>query len=87
MMDFRDNRWMWSAKLGRNWKYWKHNLQRQKWFIGNSDLNFENPEKLINSLEKRPNNKTLLRAQDSLDESVLRHFLKLGTNNILYHKI
>ena len=27
-----------------------------------------------------------MRTHDSLDESVLRHFLKLGSNNILYHK-
>ena len=30
----------------------------------NSKLNFESAEKLINSLERRPNNKNLLRAQD-----------------------
>ena len=52
----------------------------------NSDLNFKNPEKLISSLEQRPSNNNLIRAQDSLDESVLRHFLKLGSNNIIYHK-
>ena len=52
----------------------------------NSELNFKNPEKLILSLEKRPSDKNLLRTQDSLDESVLRHFLKLGNNNIIYHK-
>ncbi len=65
----------------------KHNLPETKMiYWRNSNLNFESPEKLINSLERRPNNKNLLRAQDSLDESVLRHFLKLGKNNILYHK-
>ena len=65
----------------------KHNLPETKMiYWRNSKLNFESPEKLINSLERRPNNKNLLRAQDSLDESVLRHFLKLGKNNILYHK-
>ena len=42
----------------------------------NSNLNFENPEKLINSLELKPTQANLLRTNDSLDESVLRHFLK-----------
>ena len=52
----------------------------------NSKLNFETPEKLITSLELKPTKKNLLRANDSLDESVLRHFLKKGSNNIIYHK-
>ena len=30
--------------------------------------------------------KNLLRTNDSLDESVLRFFLKKGANNIIYHK-
>ena len=65
----------------------KHNLPETKMiYWRNSKLNFENPNKLINSLEQRPVNKSLIRTQDSLDESVLRHFLKLGSNNILYHK-
>jgi len=55
-------------------------------FWRNSELNFENPEKLIATLELKPDRKNLLRTNDSLDESVLRHFLKKGTNNILYHK-
>ena len=52
----------------------------------NSNLNFKSPDKLISSLEQRPTNNNLIRTQDSLDESVLRHFLKLGSNNIIYHK-
>ena len=52
----------------------------------NSKLNFETPDKLIESLELKPNKKNLLRTNDSLDESVLRHFLKKGANNIIYHK-
>ena len=52
----------------------------------NSNLNFSNPEKLITSLELRPDKKNLLRTNDSLDESVLRFFLKKGANNIIYHK-
>ena len=52
----------------------------------NSNLDFENPEKLISSLERKSGNNLLLRTQDSLDESVLRYFLKKGENNILYSK-
>ena len=55
-------------------------------FWRNSHLNFTNPEKLISSLELKPNQKNLLRTNDSLDESVLRFFLKKGANNIIYHK-
>ena len=52
----------------------------------NSKLNFESPEKLISSLELKPKQKNLLRTNDSLDESVLRFFLKKGANNIIYRK-
>ena len=52
----------------------------------NSKLNFDTPEKLITSLELKPNNKNLLKTNDSLDESVLRFFLKKGANNIIYRK-
>ncbi len=52
----------------------------------NSKLDFENPDKLIASLELKPFQKNLLKTNDSLDESVLRFFLKKGSNNILYHK-
>ena len=65
----------------------KHQLPETKMiYWRNSNLNFENPEKLINSLQLKPTQQTLLRTNDSLDESVLRHFLKKGTNNIIYHK-
>ena len=65
----------------------KHQLPETKMiYWRNSELNFEKPEKLIASLELKPNKKNLLRTNDSLDESVLRHFLKKGANNILYHK-
>jgi len=65
----------------------KHNLPGTKMiYWRNSNLNFKSPEKLISSLEQRPLNSSLIRAQDSLDESVLRHFLKLGSNNIIYLK-
>ncbi len=65
----------------------KHQLPETKTiFWRNSNLNFTNPEKLIASLELKPNQKNLLRTNDSLDESVLRFFLKKGANNIIYHK-
>ena len=65
----------------------KHQLPETKMiYWRNSRLNFESPDKLIASLELKPNKKNLLRTNDSLDESVLRHFLKKGANNILYHK-
>ncbi len=64
-----------------------HDLPETKMiYWRNSNLNFENPEKLINSLELKPERKNLLRTNDSLDESVVRHFLKKGANNIIYHK-
>ena len=65
----------------------KHLLPKTKMiYWRNSNLSFETPEKLITSLELKPNKRNLLRTNDSLDESVLRHFLKKGANNILYHK-
>lgn len=65
----------------------KHQLPDTKSiYWRNSNLNFNNPEKLISSLELRPDKKNLLRTSDSLDESVLRFFLKKGANNIIYHK-
>ena len=65
----------------------KHVLPETKMiYWRNSNINFESPEKLLGSLELRPNKKNLIRTNDSLDESVLRFFLKKGTNNIIYHK-
>ncbi len=65
----------------------KHLLPETKMiYWRNSDLDFDNPNRLIASLELKPNKKNLLRTNDSLDESVLRHFLKKGSNNIIYHK-
>ena len=55
-------------------------------FWRNSKLDFKNPESLIATLELKPSQKNLLRTNDSLDESVLRFFLKKGTNNIIYRK-
>ena len=65
----------------------KHQLPNTKTiYWRNSNLDFINPEKLIASLELKPSQKNLLRTNDSLDESVLRFFLKKGANNIIYHK-
>jgi ATP-dependent RNA helicase SUPV3L1/SUV3 len=65
----------------------KHELPYTKSiYWRNSNLDFKNPEKLISSLELKPSQKNLIRTIDSLDESVLRFFLKKGANNIIYHK-
>ena len=65
----------------------KHQLPETKViYWRNSNLEFENPDKLIASLELKPEKKNLLRNNDSLDESVLRHFLKKGANNIIYRQ-
>ena len=65
----------------------KHQLPERKMiYWRNSKLNFDDPEKLIKSLELRPIKNNLIRTNDSLDESVLRHFIKKGANNIIYHK-
>ena len=65
----------------------KHQLPDTKMiYWRNSKLDFTSPEKLITSLELKSNRENLLRTNDSLDESVLRFFLKKGTNNIIYHK-
>ncbi len=55
-------------------------------FWRNSKLDFSNPEKLISTLELKPKQKNLLRTNDSLDESVLRFFLKKSSNNIIYRR-
>ena len=65
----------------------KHQLPHTKMiYWRNSNLNFGSPEKLISSLELKPNKKNLIKTNDSLDESVLRFFLKKGANNIIYRK-
>ena len=65
----------------------KHYLPETKTiYWRNSQLSFESPERLISSLELKPTQKNLLKTNDSLDESVLRFFLKKGANNIIYRK-
>ncbi len=65
----------------------KHDLPLLKMlFWRNSKLDFKSQENLISSLELKPTNKNLIRINDSVDESVLRHLLKKGENNALYSK-
>ena len=52
----------------------------------NSNLNFDNSEKLISSLEVKPNNKNLIRTSESEDEMVLRFLLKKNIENNTYDK-
>ena len=63
----------------------KHNLTDTKFiYWRNSKLNFNSPEKLISSLELKPVSNFLIKTKDSLDENILRYFLKKGDNNNLY---
>ncbi|MDC0977016.1 helicase-related protein, partial [Pelagibacteraceae bacterium] len=50
----------------------------------NENLNFENQEKLLLSLEKKPSNKNLIRTNESIDEIVLRFLLKKNEENNIY---
>ena len=50
----------------------------------NGNLNFETEEKLLLSLEKKPNNRNLIRTNDSVDENVLRFLLKKNKENNIY---
>ncbi len=64
-----------------------HNLPNTRMlYWRNPSLNFENVEKLIASLEKKPTNKNLIRTSESSDESVLRFLLKKNVENIIYSK-
>ena len=50
----------------------------------NGNLNFENEEKFILSLEEKPTNKNLIRTSESSDEIVLRFLLKKNKENNIY---
>ena len=64
-----------------------HNLPRTKMlYWRNSNLNFDNSEKLISSLEVKPDNKNLIRTSESEDEIVLRFLLKKNIENNTYSK-
>jgi ATP-dependent RNA helicase SUPV3L1/SUV3 len=64
-----------------------HNLPDVKMlYWRNSNLNFNNADKLISSLEQKPENKNLIRANESVDEIVLRFLLKKNIENNTYSK-
>jgi ATP-dependent RNA helicase SUPV3L1/SUV3 len=50
----------------------------------NANLNFRTEEKLLLSLEEKPNDKNLIRASESFDEIVLRFLLKKNRENNIY---
>ena len=52
----------------------------------NPDLDFTSTEKLITSLEVKPNNKNLIKTNESEDEIVLRFLLKKNLENNNYSK-
>jgi ATP-dependent RNA helicase SUPV3L1/SUV3 len=65
----------------------QHNLPDTKMlYWRNSNLDFESQEQLLASLELKPQNKNLIKSNDSVDETVLRYLLKKGKENILYSK-
>ena len=64
-----------------------HNLPGTKMlYWRNTDLNFNNSEKLISSLEVKPSNKNLIKTSESEDEIVLRFLLKKNIENNTYSK-
>ena len=65
----------------------QHNLPDIKMlYWRNSNLNFEDTNKFISSLELKPKLNCLMRTSESIDESVLRQLLKKGEDNIIYSK-
>ncbi len=55
----------------------KHNLDDVRFlYWRNSNLDFTNPENLINSLEKRSKDKNLHRISDSIDENILKYLIR-----------
>ena len=64
-----------------------HNLPGTRMlYWRNSNLNFDNVEKLISSLEVKPTDKNLIRSTESVDEIVLRFLLKKNVENNIYSK-
>ena len=62
-----------------------HNLPDTKMlYWRNANLNFESEEKFILSLEKKPDDKSLIRTKESSDEIVLRFLLKKNKENNVY---
>ena len=64
-----------------------HDLPHTKMlYWRNSNLDFDNSEKLISSLEVKPDNKNLIRTSESEDEIVLRFLLKKNIENNTYSR-
>ena len=64
-----------------------HNLPNTNMlYWRNSNLNFDNVEKLFSSLEVKPTNKNLIRTSESIDEITLRFLLKKKIENNIYSK-
>jgi len=64
-----------------------HNLPNTNMlYWRNSNLNFDNVEKLFSSLEVKPTNKNLIRTSESIDEITLRFLLKKNLENNIYSK-
>jgi ATP-dependent RNA helicase SUPV3L1/SUV3 len=62
-----------------------HSLPESKMlYWRNANLDFVTEEKLLLSLEKKPNNKNLIRSNESIDEIVLRFLLKKNKENNIY---
>ena len=63
----------------------KHSLPNTKMlYWRNANLNFETEEKLLSTLEEKPENKNLIRSSESIDEIVLRFLLKKNKENNIY---
>ena len=64
-----------------------HELPQTKMlYWRNANLNFDSSEKLLSSLEVKPNNKNLIKTSESEDEIVLRFLLKKNVENNTYSK-
>ena len=55
-------------------------------FWRNSDLNFNNPNSLIKSLEERPQMEWLRKVQECEDERALKYFIKDEKNNLEFNE-
>ena len=66
----------------------KHNLDDMRFlYWRNSNLNFADPESLVNSLEKKSGDKSLHRISDSIDENILKYLIRdkkinVSSNNL-----
>ena len=63
----------------------KNSLPKTKMlYWRNANLNFDTEEKLLSTLEEKPENKNLIRSSESIDEIVLRFLLKKNKENNIY---